>query len=765
MAIIDLLPELAALVAASDSDASFRARFLEWIEGQRKGPLAQLLEDMTNLWSVSMRAPGLDDARELVARLLERRAAARAQDVLGRHAEVTGHATACDVVLFAGMRRPEGYSRFDRGRNTVFIGLDHPESLRLDDHFEIVLSHELCHAVRDSAPEVLRDYGGEPSMSHDDFVERHPFREHLVSEGLAGAFSELAYPGRDVPRYVYMNESEYAWCESHRGAIAERMCRALRAGEPYRSFYATDAVAPGSPSGCDYYFGYHLARFALGREPARDLLVGASTRVLERHLDDFLARFDGGSRASVAVPRSCTELAPELAILPEPVQAFYSDWLESLERDPGAARDSEAALARAVARERLDHGGVPYETLAFPIVLAREEERYLAWVVEGMMRVAEKVVALYRADEGVRAFFGLPRRIEELVAQEPDGRTAIPIARFDAHWNGRRVRFLELNTNGTAAIALADRLGPLWLETRAGELASRGRRLASEPVMRRLVEELEAVWERSGRAPHGSAPCVAVVDWQPVATRSEQELVVEALRAAGHEALRVDPSELAFERGALRAGGRAIDLVYRRLTLEDFLEPDPRLEAYLRAVRERRVVSAGSFAADVAHTKRLFAFLTHERWRHEFTMEERALVDAHVPWTRLVEPGPTLRGGELRELREIALEQREQLVLKPAEGHEGRDVLLGIECSSAEWEREFDRRTGRGHVLQEYVPAPMRTVFEPGEGALVPHARCFHLGLFAFGGRAAGALARSSPERVLSRDSAERALPFLVLEA
>jgi hypothetical protein len=264
MRVIDLSGDFADIVKTSKGTIEFKARFWAWLDAQRRqGPLAPLLGDMERHWSTVGQAPSLSEARDLLRQIDSAANVARARSIGERFEHLAGRLPDVAVILLAGLERPEGYSRYDLGRNTIFLGLDHPNALAHPDHLELILSHELCHAVRDPTPEVLADYGGAPTMSHDDFVARHPFREHLVSEALASAVSELAYPGRPDRRYVYFTEESLRWCEEHRRVIAERMLLALERQEPYGTFYAEGSVAPGSPDCCDYWFGLHLGRHAL----------------------------------------------------------------------------------------------------------------------------------------------------------------------------------------------------------------------------------------------------------------------------------------------------------------------------------------------------------------------------------------------------------------------------------------------------------------------------------------------------------------------
>jgi hypothetical protein len=627
-------------------------------------------------------------------------------------------------------------------------------------------------------------------MTHDDFVERHPFREHLVSEGLAGAVSELCQPGRPDHRYVYFDPAEVAWCDAHRKEIAERLQRALADGEPYWTFYGTETIGPGSPESCDYWFGLHLARHALREEEPGALLALPSSAFLHRFLGPFLDRFLSAAGTAVVVaaapaappaalaPRPATELPaaaprPDMAsddpelddpLAPE-TRAFDRELGARLSAEPGLARRLEESLAGAVAAARIHHAGEPWHVHAHALVVSADDREHLAWACEGLLRVVEKVIDAYRRDAAVRAFFGFPRHLEELCLLEPGYRPHVGLGRLDSYWSGRRLRFLELNANGTAGLVLAQRLGELALTQPILGDTLRAHGAEPLPVLRRVRDALLSAW-RQARAARGGPELprrVAIVDWAGLPTATELDALAAAFRDEGLATEVVGPDSLSFDGRELHGPGGPIDLVYRRLTTLDLIEQHARLTALLDAARAGAVVVVGSFASDVAHSKRLFAFLTDQRWQRLFTPAERTLVQAHVPWTRVLEPGKTLFEGRRRSLPDLVLGERERFVLKPAEGYEGRGVLLGCETGADEWAREVRRRLGGGHVVQERVAAPVRRIWLPDGDGVVATPRWFHLGEYVVDGQFAGLLARASEELVLSVHSEERALPCLVL--
>jgi hypothetical protein len=315
---------------------------------------------------------------------------------------------------------------------------------------------------------------------------------------------------------------------------------------------------------------------------------------------------------------------------------------------------------------------------------------------------------------------------------------------------------------------LAERAGHHVREVRPWKdvLARHGAR--PFPLRERLREALVDCWREARHAGRTELPKrVAIVDWKGVPTEAEFHALAKDFEEHGLPTVVVDPGDLVYEGGKLLARGEPIDLVYRRLTTLDWLNRSPKLEPLARAYRERAVTMVGSFRADVAHSKKLFAFLTDERWRDRFSFAENDIVDAHVPWTRVLRPGRCLYKGEFHELEKIVVDHRDDFVLKPAESFEGRGVVLGAETEPGRWAQEVSRRLDGTHIVQERVAAPTRTLVLPREEAGVARVEAvplhLHLGEYMFSGNLAGFQAWASQELVISIHSTEKAVPVVHL--
>ena len=66
----------------------------------------------------------------------------------------------------------------------------------------------------------------------------------------------------------------------------------------------------------------------------------------------------------------------------------------------------------------------------------------------------------------------------------------------------------------------------------------------------------------------------------------------------------------------------------------------------IRAVRERAVCMVNPFSCKMMHKKASLAVLSDERNAHLFSAEEAEAIEAHIPWTRVVEERHTKFGGQ-----------------------------------------------------------------------------------------------------------------------
>jgi uncharacterized circularly permuted ATP-grasp superfamily protein len=203
------------------------------------------------------------------------------------------------------------------------------------------------------------------------------------------------------------------------------------------------------------------------------------------------------------------------------------------------------------------------------------------------------------------------------------------------------------------------------------------------------------------------------VDWREVPTWSEFELLRDAFVALGVSTVIADPRDLTFDGSRLTAAGVPIDLVYRRVLINDVVARADECRALTDAYERRAVCVANTFRCKIPHKKAFFAVLTDERFDRLFSGSERELIRAHVPWTRVVGNSTATRDGRTVDLLEYVRSNRERFVIKPNDEYGGTGVMLGWEQSEREWDQTIDRAASGSHgtwIAQERI-AVRREVF------------------------------------------------------
>ena len=247
-------------------------------------------------------------------------------------------------------------------------------------------------------------------------------------------------------------------------------------------------------------------------------------------------------------------------------------------------------------------------------------------------------------------------------------------------------------------------------------------------------------------------------------------MVREYFESQGCPSLVCDPRHLTFEGGRLRHGDRPIDIVYKRLLVNELLERRDEVRPLLEAARDRAVVIVNPFRCKPVHKKAIFEVLTDETLQGLFTGEEQAAIRAHVPWTRRVREARTTHGGKEVDLPAFILGRRDRLVMKPNDEYGGKGVFIGWEMTATEWTRALEEALASPFVVQERVDVVRqefpRLVAEEGSGRgrLEQGDFVVDLNPYVFGGEVEGFLTRLSATSLANVTSGAGQVPSFLVE-
>jgi hypothetical protein len=403
----------------------------------------------------------------------------------------------------------------------------------------------------------------------------------------------------------------------------------------------------------------------------------------------------------------------------------------------------------------LTFGGRMLCSFARPNLVSPTVYGQIGDVCRGIFRAIEKLVDL------------LPEE-RELTGLDPGYRRSSPLSRLDSFVTPSSYQYVELNAETPAGSSYADRLAEVFLEMPVVRRFQERWNLRPFHTGRRLLATLLGCYrEAGGQEEH---PSIAVVDYEDVPTRVEHHMVREYFASQGCPTLVCDPRHLGYAGGRLHFEGQQIDIVYKRLLVNELLEKKDEVRPLLDAVRDRAVVIVNPFRCKPLHKKAIFAVLTDEAMQPLFSEEEQSAIRAHVPWTRRVREGHTMREGERVDLPAFTLDHRERLVMKPNDEYGGKGVFIGWEMTDAEWSRALTEALASSFVVQERVDV-LRQEFpqmieedDSDRGRLQLGEFVVDLDPYVFGGEVEGFLTRLSATSLANVTSGAGQVPSFLVE-
>jgi hypothetical protein len=448
-------------------------------------------------------------------------------------------------------------------------------------------------------------------------------------------------------------------------------------------------------------------------------------------------------------------------------------------------------LAGEMRARRLRFGDRVHCPFLRPFFLDASDEARVRGVVETLWTLGERVAQVALEVPGLLSQLALSDAEVRLARIDPGYQTTSTAARADAFILPDSLQFAEYNGESPAGAGYSQGLAELFAEQ---PLMSRFREHFDArmytPVARLLEALVESYREWGGTA---APPLIAIVDWREVPTFTEFEILRDAFDAAGVPTMICDPRDLEYrgerqyvasgspgppkpqsgEGGSrtsaapgLYANGVRIDLVYRRVLINDIVAREAECRALVEAYEGRTVCVANTLRCKIPHKKAFFAILTDERHARLFSADERALIARHVPWTVLIEDRRVSRDGQAVDLVPHLRARRETLVIKPNDEYGGTGVTLGWETSETEWDAAIERalrERDRGWVAQERITV-RRELFPVCEGDTVTmRDMLVDFAPYVFRGRLAGFLTRLSATGLANVTSGGGQVPAFVV--
>jgi hypothetical protein len=407
---------------------------------------------------------------------------------------------------------------------------------------------------------------------------------------------------------------------------------------------------------------------------------------------------------------------PPAAVVADPVRDAVEAYHDVLTTD--VAADSQGVLDEQIRRRDLLFGDRPLCTVLRPRFMSPVQYRLLQRRAGALMGAFGRAHAAAIADRTVRAQFRLTPWEDEFVLDDPGFPWASPVSRLDAFFAGDDgLRFTEYNAETPAGPSFNDVLTEVFYALPAMREFLKRWDVRPLPARHNVLHALLSAYESwSGTR---ASPRIAVLDWLDVPTRREFTLFQEYAERQGFPCVVVDPRNAEFRGGTLRFDGAPVDLIYKRVLISELVERGGTDHPVVRAVRERAVCMVNPFACKILHKKASLAVLSDERNAALFTAQEREVVAANVPWTRVVEERRTTHDGTAVDLIQFIVEHKDRLVLKPNDEYGGKGIVLGWEVDDADWSEALRTALREPYIVQERVSLPSEPYPSVVDGRLV----------------------------------------------
>lgn len=371
-------------------------------------------------------------------------------------------------------------------------------------------------------------------------------------------------------------------------------------------------------------------------------------------------------------------------------------------KDISAAEEQLQQLYALQTEHRTTFGGRPLSHSLRPAFVSEEQYTKMQDTVYLIRQAILQIAAAFFNDRDHLQDLGLTEFELEMASIPTNVIRFSATARMDAFMTENSFKFVEVNGESPAGAGYSHHLAEVYRQLPVFQ-----KFVKTHPI--RFVSPLEHLLAGLLRSYHEEfdgrveKPSFAIVDHLDVPTFNEFVLIKEYMERFGFSCEISHPKDLEIKDGWIYANGRKIDILYRRLLMNEFHDIIDDCGAYLEGYKAQKTCYLNSFRSKLVHKKSIFAYLTDSRYTRILNTLQLQAIREHIPWTRVLRAQETNHQGRVVDLIEHVRAHREHFVLKPNDEYGGKGVVLGFESSQSEWEAGIQSAIDQDYVVQEVV--------------------------------------------------------------
>ena len=368
-------------------------------------------------------------------------------------------------------------------------------------------------------------------------------------------------------------------------------------------------------------------------------------------------------------------------------------------------------LQEQMEAQQLSAGGRLLCPFLRPNFVTQKQYDNLVKTGEALISAVDRMLRLALASPQLLSRMQLFPAEKMLAAADPGYEMSEVSAQLDLQIQNGSLHVLQYNADALSGAAYAEGLSDIFYDCPPVKEFRNRYKLTRIGGKRPFLDALLKAYKMysAGGPKAGVKPKIAILEFRNASGRSEYEIFREYFRAEGYETELVSPEQLEYKNGVLKAGNFEIDLIYRRVSAQEFLLRFTLNHPLVQAYRDRKVCVVNSFRSELSHKRAMFALLTEDALTAKFPANERKAIREHLPWTRVVKAGKATRGDQTVDLIEFIRQNRETLVLLPNDEYTDLNSFIGYEHDDGSWARALRDAQRAPYVVQERT-RPTRTL-------------------------------------------------------
>ncbi|MGD1093145.1 MAG: hypothetical protein ABSB35_14285 [Bryobacteraceae bacterium] len=379
--------------------------------------------------------------------------------------------------------------------------------------------------------------------------------------------------------------------------------------------------------------------------------------------------------------------------------------------------ESEPYIDLAWAKELQDRlkaqrlGNRPISPVLRPHFITKRQYVSLVKAAESMFSAIGRVEELALTNPALLARMQLLPAERMLAAVDPGYSFFSVTGLLDSNLNDGSLRFFSHDAEAPAGVVYGDALSDLFYDAPPVKEFRKRYKLTKLVATKYLLQALLRTYKDFGGKQ--KKPRIAIVEHRPPFQSpdlSEYALLAENFAREGFPTDILSPDQLDYRNGVLRHGDNQVDIVYRRIKLQEFLVRFDLSHPLMRAYKEHAVCMVNSFRSEMGAKRAMFDLLTDESVTAGFPATERKAIKEFIPWTRLVQAAKTTFHGHTVDLPDFVMKHRAKLVLKPNDRDADLSSFRGVDTDDIGWEKALRQAMRSPYVVQE-LAEPARAVF------------------------------------------------------